>query len=238
MNKIKKKYRWLVPFPRRKTLLRWFPPFETRNLVHLLGNRKIDTVLDVGANRGQYAGKLRSAGYRGRIISFEPLTEPHDVLQRASARDESWIVHPRSAVGAGSGSVTVNVYGDDSLSSPRTLLSGKKASSALHHTEICPLISIDQVFADYMSGGQRVLMKVDVQGFERDVLQGAENALRDIHGIQIELSLSTMYEGEAGYLEIMNSLNDLGFKPVFFLPVTNRQRLGEMKQIDALLFRD
>lgn len=79
---------------------------ETRSLVRILDHHGIDVVLDVGANVGQYAARLRQGGWSGRIVSFEPLPDAHATLEAAAAPDALWEVAPRMALGASTGTVS------------------------------------------------------------------------------------------------------------------------------------
>ena len=68
----------------------------------------INCVLDVGANRGQFAKRLRLAGYTGRIVSYEPVAEHHGALTEAAADDPAWFVNPW-ALGDQNGTAEINV---------------------------------------------------------------------------------------------------------------------------------
>ncbi len=72
---------------------------DAAKLTALMRHAGVDLVLDVGANEGQFAQELRDGGYRGRIVSFEPLREAHARLQRAAAGHAGWTVHERCAIG-------------------------------------------------------------------------------------------------------------------------------------------
>src|SRR5690242_20492587 len=65
---------------------------STNRLLTMITHHRIDTVIDVGANTGQYASALRKAGYTGRIISFEPLSEAYAELEKKSRPDPKWRV--------------------------------------------------------------------------------------------------------------------------------------------------
>lgn len=81
---------------------------KSLNLVSTLNARGVAKVLDVGANLGQYANSLFSAGFNGEVVSFEPLSDIHAKLVRNAAGNLRWRVHERCAVGEGSGRVTNN----------------------------------------------------------------------------------------------------------------------------------
>lgn len=241
---LKKTLRKFIPFPKRKTLKRWFPSKYTRNVVHLLRKKNITTVLDLGANIGQYANRLRSAGYKGEIISFEPIAAPYEKLKKEAADDVNWRIAPRMAIGNDDGEIEINKYSSDDMSSILQLKDDlpeniRKATPNLAHTAVekVPVKKLDSIFDEYVSNGEKTLLKIDVQGFEKQVLEGAAKSLEKIEGIQIELSLIPIYEGETHYLDMLTYLKNLGFSVYFFLPVTNKIKMGRIDQIDALLFK-
>lgn len=79
---------------RQMKKLLWRRGLELRprrpNLVQFLESRKIDVFLDVGANTGQTGLQLREQGYRGRIVSFEPVKDVFERLKRVADRDGNW----------------------------------------------------------------------------------------------------------------------------------------------------
>ena len=85
-------------------------------LIDHLERQRIDLVLDVGANEGQYASRLRKNGFSGRIISFEPLSTAFEVLQRACDHDNSWSCHGY-AIGEKRGKATINISANSMSSS-------------------------------------------------------------------------------------------------------------------------
>jgi FkbM family methyltransferase len=77
---------------------------------------------DVVANIGQFAEELRSVGFAGKIISFDPLTTAHAQLRNSAQNDSKWLVHPRIAVGDKNGEIEVNIAGNSELSSVLPML--------------------------------------------------------------------------------------------------------------------
>lgn len=222
-----------VPFPKRRTLLRWFPSFETRNVAFILKNNGVDTLIDVGANIGQFATKMRSAGYRGRIVSFEPILAVHKQLSRLAARDPDWHVAQCMALGAQEGTATINVMADHSLSS---LLTANDLHPIRH--ERVPIKPLDNALVNCgIPDNSTLALKVDVQGYEPQVFEGATQTLAKCKAVFIEVSLRSVYAGELNYLDMLTWLRDRGFHAVYFAPVLNRQKLGEMWQMDVLLLR-
>lgn len=213
---------------------------EAARLARLLAYYQIDTVLDVGANIGQYARYLRLIGYRGRIICFEPLAEAHAALSRFAKNDTAILVAPRMALGEIGGSVTINVSANSESSS---IL----AVSELHvtaepgvttvATETVPMYRLDVVAPDYLAGAGRVFLKIDAQGYELPVLRGASALLPDIRGLQLELSLESLYEGEPLYREVIDTVEGLGYSLHDLNPCFSDDATGKTYQLDGVFFR-
>jgi FkbM family methyltransferase len=218
-----------------RTLLRRFgrdlteyPKPHWRQLKRLLDHFGITLVLDVGANVGQYAGYLRDAGYRGRIVSFEPLADAHAALTRRAAGDAGWTVAPRMALGASMGEVELNVSNDRDMSSLLPMRAEILEASPTSHTvarETVRVATLDSVFADYARDADRVLLKIDTQGYERQVLDGAER------------SLAPLYDGETTWLAMIDYLAERGFEPRLIIPGYFDRHLMRLLQVDGVFFR-
>jgi FkbM family methyltransferase len=229
-------WRRLIPFPRRKTLRRWFPPFEDRKIANLVRVSRADVVLDIGANTGQHAQMLRAAGYKGRILSFEPLPEEHAGLEALAANDPAWDIAPRMALGAEAGEITIHRYTDSSLSSalaPAVEAPGFAASQAI----TAPIARLDDVIGDLVRPEDKLFVKIDVQGLEMQVFAGAAEIMNRAVGAEVELALTRIYKDEPGYLEVLGALDGFGLTPVYFAHVTAKRRMGPEKQMDVLLLR-
>jgi len=224
----------LLPFPKRRTWLRWFPPYETRNIVHLMALHGVDGVIDVGGNQGQFIQKLRSAGFRGPALSFEPLSSAHKTLESKAAKDSNWRIAPRMAIGDREGTLEINIYEDTSLSSTYKII----GSSEEPEVERSPMRRLDDALEESGFDCRKPLLKIDVQGFEDKVLDGAPETLKRAEALFLEVSLQPMYEQDTPYLEMLERLRELGFHAVFFTPVLNRKKLGEAIQLDAFLVRN
>ena len=209
-------------------------------LVTLLEHFRITCVLDVGANVGQYASRLREWGYRGRIVSFEPLSGPHAALERAAAKDPAWQVAPRMALGDHDGDIEIQVSAESDMSSalPQTeLLRRISPSSAVHGCEPTSLRRLDDVVAPYLRPAERVFLKIDTQGFEWRVLAGAAQLMDQIVGVQLEMSLVPCYEGEHDFRALLDHLGQAGFSPHLFLPGYFEPKLARQLQIDGVFVR-
>ena len=174
----------------------------------LLAGRGITKVLDIGANQGQYGSDLREWGFQGDIHSFEPLPEPHALLSAAAAGDPRWHVH-RVALGDHDGSTTINVAANGGASSsvlPMLNLHNEAAPQAKYvgATE-CPLTTLDALRMAVWSPGDRLHLKIDVQGYERYVLDGAPDTMSSAETLELELSFAPLYEGSMLFAEALRA---------------------------------
>jgi FkbM family methyltransferase len=209
-------------------------------LARLLAARKIDTVLDIGANEGQYATMVRRAGFRGKIISFEPLVEAYSKLRQAAARDPLWTVAPRMALGDHEGTLLMHVASNSVSSSALSMLDAHLRAapeSAYVGSETVPVSRLDTVVEDMRVDGQNLFVKVDVQGFEPKVLEGAPRLLDRIRGVQLELSLVPLYDGETLFLCQVHSLARKGFELWGLVPSFVDKETGRTLQVDGIFFR-
>lgn len=199
----------------------------------------IDLVLDVGANSGQYGKLLRELGYRGRILSFEPLADAHRLLLATSAGDPLWTAAARTAVGDRDGEVVINVAGNSASSSVREMLDSHRDAapeSAYIGTESVPLARLDKLAADTPPQAA-ILLKIDTQGYEAEVIAGAPAVLARVRAVQIEVSLVPLYAGQACLEEILALMKGHGLTlwaiwPGFADPVT-----GQVLQAEAVFAR-
>ena len=213
---------------------------ELSQLARQLSVHQIEVVFDVGANIGQFAEKLRDAGFSKRIVSFEPSTAAHSTLSKHARRDANWIIAPRMALGDHDGTITLNLAGNSVSSSVLPMLPSHASAapeSPYIGAETVDLRTLDGVSKEFAAGSERIFLKLDVQGFEYKVLQGAKQFLSRAAGIQIELSLIPLYDGEHLFHPMLHDLEERGYDlwsvvPGFVAPDTNR-----LLQLDAIFFR-
>lgn len=214
-----------------------FAPAARR--ARLLAAYDVDLVIDVGANRGQYAIDLRDAGYRGRIASFEPLAEPYGALAEAAAKDIRWETW-RLALGARGTVASVNVAEDSRNSS--VLPVGERHLRAVPDSravarETVAMERLDDVWPELVRDARRPHLKIDTQGYELEVLRGATAALRTIPLVEAELSLVSTYDAGPLFADVVGFLAAHGFSPIAFEGVLDDPQTGEMLQTDAIFRR-
>jgi len=197
----------------------------------------VDLIFDVGANRGQYAGSMRRAGYSGRIVSLEPLPDAFAELQRRFVADQGWS-GLNVAAGPAPGRAPFNVSSDSVCSSllvpsPELLQSISTARTvAVIDIEVARL---DDVWAAQGHGAAKPALKLDVQGFEREALAGAATLLKEVVALEIELALEPSYQG--GYMieQALPELVVMGFEIVSIGRGYSDPATGRLIDIDVLL---
>jgi FkbM family methyltransferase len=205
----------------------------------ILSERAIDVVLDVGANEGQYALTLRSLGYRGRIVSFEPLSAAFTRLEDVSAHDAGWEC-VRVALGERSDHATLNVAANSWSSSLRTTearLVEADPETAFVDSEECEVTTLDILRGQLVRPDERAFLKLDVQGYELEVLQGAEETLRQVEALDVELAVVRLYQGAPLLSDVVRHLDERGFGLVSIDPGFTQRRTGAILEVDGLFAR-
>jgi FkbM family methyltransferase len=213
---------------------------EQARLFRQMQTHRIDAVIDVGANDGGYGRFLRAGGFGGAILSFEPLSAAHAALTLAASPDPHWHVAPRMALGEVEGTADIHVAGNSTSSSllPMKALHVDAAPQSKYvGIEQVPVGPLDGVRHAAIDKASRILLKIDTQGYEMPVLRGAAALLRRVIGVQLELSLAPLYEGQALYREIIDTLSDAGLELWNVLPGFVDPTSGRMLQFDGVFFR-
>ena len=211
----------------------------TPNLFDFMASRGIDIVLDVGANIGQFGAYLRRGGYAGEIISFEPSAADYAVLAAAVARDGRWTAH-NFALGAVAGRMMLNI---STYTVFNSLLDITQAAdrfdgrSAPIRREEVDVKLLDGVVAAACRG-HSVMLKVDTQGFERQVLDGAPSTLAMASGVLLELPIVHLYQDTWSLSQAVDYMAAAGFEIAQLRAVNfdSRDRVS-MVDVDCLFRR-
>ena len=215
-------------------------PRPITDIASLLVLQEVDLVLDVGAAVGVYGESLRRGGYKGRICSFEPLSEQYAKLAKAAAADPLWESR-NVAIGPEAGTAEINVSGnyDSSSMLPMAARHAEGAPSSVYvGTETVTVETLDSVWSEVAEAARRPFLKLDVQGFELEALRGAERSMPLLHGIHAELSLVPLYEGGPLWGEMIDFLAAGGFRVAGIEPGYIDPATGEMLQVDGIFLRD
>ena len=196
----------------------------------LLVQRGVETVLDIGANRGQFGRFLREkVGFRGRIVSFEPIPAVAATLRQAAEGDASWEV-VEVALSDGEEEVDFQVARDTLFSSVLPVaVSGREiyGGRAEAVEQICLRTRrLDRLLPelDVDPRSERVFVKSDTQGNDLAVLEGAGHLLEHFVGVRAEVAFRQAYAGAAnGLAEITEVLGAAGFELADLTPVVIRR---------------
>ena len=204
--------------------------WRTRDINDFIRSRDVDTVIDIGANVGQFGEELRGGGFRGKIISFEPIASVYKQLQEKAAADGNWEAH-HCGLGTEPGAALINVSELTEFSSILDTKSNAKLHdprTAVARTEEIEIRTLDQVSAGLKGN---VFLKIDAQGYERNILEGGRRSLSRFLGIQLELPVIRVYEGEWKFYEALSYMADFGFVPAQILPV-NYHTIDNVSVVD------
>lgn len=199
------------------------------------------TILDVGANVGQYGQRLRINGYTGRIISFEPLSSAHNKLIAVASSDKLWTVAPRCAVSDKRGVAEINIAANSQSSSILSIserhITGDPKSGYVGR-ETVETIPLD-IFLDNHPelASAAMAIKIDTQGYEAHVLAGLSRWSECVKVIQVEMSLAALYDGLTGFIELYRLIEDRGYRCISLEPGFVDPKTYEVLQTDAIFER-
>jgi len=176
------------------------------------------TVVDIGANRGQFALVARHCFPAARIISFEPLAGPASQFRTVLDDDPHVTLHP-IAIGPTAGAASMHVAAEDDSSSllPITALqqslftgTNEVGRETIHVEPLSGRVSAEDLTPP-------ALLKIDVQGYELSALKGCEALLGGFAQVYVECSFVELYEGQALAAEVVAYLRekDFGLRGVY-----------------------
>lgn len=204
----------------------------------LLRELDVNVVLDVGANKGQFARTLRRNGYQGRIVSFEPLPNFVEELRALSADDPEWLVVD-AALGDESGTAEINVV-DGAMSSmlPSSQF-GQEWSAKLRETtpQTIRIERLQDVFAEAVAGvpDPRVYLKLDTQGYDLEAFRGAGDVVHTLMGMQSEVSMVPIYEGMPRFAEQLAIYEGAGFETTGLFQVSRDKSTLRVIEFDLVM---
>jgi FkbM family methyltransferase len=210
-----------------------YPPARRMKLISSCG---IDLIFDVGANIGQYAQQMRHLGYRGRIVSFEPINSAYQELVKHASDDPDWET-VNIALGSKDSKCEINISDNSSSSSilditPTHLRA--MASAQYIGKEQITIRKMDSIFNQYFNPGNKLFIKLDTQGYEKHVINGAENAMNKAVGVQIEMSLVPLFEGELLLADMVNLMFYKGFVLWSLEDEFNNPETGQLLQVNGI----
>jgi FkbM family methyltransferase len=212
---------------------------QDKRPIDFIRSRNVDLVVDVGANVGQYAENLRKEGYAGWILSFEPTSAAHEALETRAGKDGRWKTL-NVAVGEAEGTTDINVSENSVFSSilpQRSAATTFDSHAAVVRVESVRVARLDDLFAD-LPQGKAPFLKIDTQGYERQVLSGASKCLSRFVGVQMELPIVQLYEGTWRFHEAVAFMNERGFEISNLLPVNyDPADPVSLVEVDGIFYR-
>lgn len=205
----------------------------------LLAHFGITKVLDVGANIGQYAQELRKINFAGDIVSFEPISSVYETLKKNRKSDQKFTAK-NFALGDKNETKTINI--SKNLASSSFFNRAKHLEENAKQTEYVSeekveIKSLDSIFETICNANDVIFLKLDTQGYEKNILSGAKESLKKIKGVQIELALKPSYNGAPEYKEIIQILEEAGFTLFSLEEGFEDEKTGQLLEVDAVFFR-
>jgi len=207
--------------------------------LQLLQNNAIRLVLDVGANAGQFASQMRTIGYAGRIVSFEPMAQAYARLVERARGDALWETC-HYGLGHADGQASIHISRDSYSSS---LLEMEpdfvriEPGAECVGSEIVEVRRLDAVLDGIWEPSEACWLKVDAQGYEGHVLRGGMDSLPRMRVVQLELAIVPLYQGQPLFADMVQFMKGAGFElaavePAYFEPDT-----GRLLQVDGFFER-
>ena len=200
----------------------------------------IDTIIDVGANAGQFARSLRrDVGYRGKIISIEPLPHAYAKLTERFGDDQDWSAF-NLALGDAEGRLPINIAGNSGSSSFLPMLWRHEVAAPrsryLGQVEV-RIARLDGI-PDLCAAAQRnAMLKIDTQGYELSVLRGAGDILDYFFLVYLEVSFVPLYENGPLIEDVIGFLRQRRFDPILIKGGFADARASHQLQADILFAR-
>jgi FkbM family methyltransferase len=214
----------------------------TEHVGAVLRELRINCVLDVGANTGQFGKRLRDVGYTGRIVSFEPLPHLAEKLHERADPDPEW-------------HVMAYALGDEDTEAEMTVVEGAgKTSSLLPASEFgtswLPRLEgvgketvrirrLEDLFDEAVEGldEPRVFLKMDTQGYDLRTFAGAGERIKDVLGLQSELASVPIYEQMPRMPEALATYEAAGFETTGMFTVSRERDTLRVIEFDVVMIR-
>jgi FkbM family methyltransferase len=209
---------------------------QSKSVARKCISSEIVAILDVGANVGQFAIDMRRNGYKNYIYSYEPVADTFSALMQRVSKDEKWQAF-NLALGETEDFRSIHVSGNSGLSSSLLTMDSVHLEnfpkSSYVSSESVLLSTVDRQVDLLKLDPQSSMMKIDVQGYEFNVLQGSIKTLQDFRYCYLEVSLVKLYQGESTFFDILKRLEESGHKVIdLFRGVSARD--GSLLQVDVL----
>ena len=215
---------------------------QNQNLqtIKLIKQHKIDLILDVGANFGQFGTDMRNMGYLGQIISFEPVNKCYQHL--SSIADDKWQIE-NFALGDKNSKEEINISNKTIYSSildvneiGKSNFSNSIKVVGKQNTLVKKLDDIINELVNNLNK-RRIFLKIDTQGYDNRVIRGSLQTLEHVKILQTEISCKGIYMDTPSVSQRLEELLNLGFSITDIFPVSRDKNSMEILEFDCLLIR-
>jgi FkbM family methyltransferase len=209
------------------------------NLMKSLNFFRAKSIIDVGANEGQFVLRLLKNNFKGNVISFEPITDAYTKLLINAERNKkkiSWAVFEKCGLGSKDFFQDIFISQHSESSSILKILPKHTYLKPLSKTisiEKIKIKKLDSFYDDIKKLDKNIFLKIDTQGYELEVLKGAEKTLKLITALIVEVSLVQLYEDQPPWLDIVNFLKERNFIVWSVDRVMGDISTGETYQLDV-----
>lgn len=205
---------------------------------HWFKSLNIDTVLDIGANTGQFTKTIVSLLPEAKIYSFEPLPDCFEQLEQFSHSNSNITVF-NLGIGDRSGSLSFERNASSASSSFLKMTDIHKEAFPFTKENITVEVGIAKLddIRENLAIGNSLLIKIDVQGYEDKVLHGGEITIKEARMVIVETSFVTLYESQPLFSDIYSRLKLWGFNYVGMLDQLANPVTGEILQGDAIFIK-
>lgn len=215
---------------------------QNQNLqtIELIKQHKIDLILDVGANFGQFGTDMRNAGYLGQIISFEPVNKCYQRL--SSIADDKWQIE-NFALGDKNSKEEINISNKTVYSSILDVNEIGKSnfsnSIKVVGKQNILVKKLDDIINELVNNlnKRRVFLKLDTQGYDNRVIRGSLQTLEQVQVLQTEISCKGIYTDTPSVPQRLEELLNLGFSITGIFPISRDKNTMEILEFDCLLIR-
>jgi len=212
----------------------------SKHLSNVLISKNIECVIDVGANLGKYGIFLREIGFKGYIVSFEPVKSVFNILKENCDHDDKWSCY-NFALGDKNEEKIINVYKSTVFSS---FLKANEYSKNIWSSlkDVTPenvkVFKLDEVYEDIIGslGCANHMLKLDTQGYDKFVFDGSRDCLKNISVLQSELSLISVYSGMNEVYDVLNEFHNNGFYISGMYPINRDESLAVI-EYDCVLVK-
>jgi FkbM family methyltransferase len=216
-----------------------YPDLDIRRRLKILQSEDINCIIDVGANIGQFGSSMRRYGYNKKLLSFEPLKSAFAKLEIAAKKDQKWEVY-NYGLGHENSKSTINVSKNSSSSSLLKMLPvhiNNAPQSKYIDTEEINIKTLDSIFDQLCDKSENILLKIDTQGYEKFVLEGANFSLKHIRIILLEMAIVPLYNKEVLFRPMIDFLDEKGFNLYSLENGFYNLKTGQLLQVDGIFVR-